>query len=82
MKKKYFKPQIMFDSFELSESIAVQCSAISRQAPGLCAVELDKGLDLYLFYDSVTYGCTVTTPDENDKICYDVPNDTRNVFSS
>ena len=82
MKKSYLKPQIVFDSFMLSESIATHCTAISHQAEKMCAVQLSGSFgDMSLFYSEVP-GCTTTTPSLLDTVCYDVPNDTRNVFSS
>ncbi len=76
MKKNYEKPEIAFDSFELSQSIAGDCVAISNQDEGTCAVMIG-GLSLLN-----TNMCMITPPPGDNKICYDVPSDTMKVFVS
>ena len=81
MKKIYSKPQIVFDSFELSQSIAAGCVYISNHAQNVCKVTINEPgwADIAVFADS---SCTTTPPSGNDRICYDVPTDDTRVFSS
>lgn len=80
MKKTYSKPQIVFDSFELSQSIAAGCEYKSNHAYGTCALDIG-GRFGKIFLDGPV--CVTTTPDgEYDGICYHVPTDNMNVFSS
>lgn len=78
MKKTYSKPQIVFDSFELSQSIAGACEAITNQAKGSCPLH-DKESDMTLFAGKE---CEFIPPTTKDEICYDVPYENYNVFSS
>ncbi len=81
MKKAYQKPEIVFDSFQLTQSIAAGCEFISNHIEKACPVT-----DPFLgrtFFTSSTYGCKVTeVPGAYDDICYDVPNPSNNVFTS
>ncbi len=80
MKKAYTKPEIIFDSFELTESIAAGCSYItSNMAPYECAV-LDKEFGFTLFSDY--NNCDSTPPGGNDSICYHVPTADYSVYTS
>lgn len=87
MKKKYSKPEIFFESFEVSQCIAAGCEMISNAAEGECAVTVpDPGWDDVHIFTSAVDACT-TTPDdkgyeEYNKVCYFVPEETYNVFSS
>ncbi len=78
MKRKYVKPEIIFDSFELSQSIAAGCELISQHSQGACPV-LDPEIGQTLISEGL---CQMTPPGGNDSICYDVPMDSYNVFSS
>ena len=80
MKKIYSKPEIMFEDFALSESIAGDCETkINNQTRGSCAYILRTG-------EHVFTGISACTTDEQDGdyngICYHVPIDTRNLFNS
>lgn len=78
MKKAYSKPQIFFDSFELSQSIALGCEKITNQAEYVCIVtEKDSGI-VYI----TNSDCRYTPPGGNDGICYHAPDDSTNVYSS
>lgn len=79
-KKKYVKPQILITSFELSESIASGCEQISNAAEYMCAV-VDKEAEMTYIADGVS-GCTFTPPNPDDFVCYHIPSDNNNVFSS
>ena len=80
--KTYKKAEILFVSFELSQSIAAGCEAISNYAYGSCQLYVgdSTGDGLSVFTDDLD--CVITTPEEADKVCYDVPNDNNNVYSS
>ena len=79
MKKTYVKPKVYFESFELSANIATGCKLISNAFERVCAV-LDRDLGLTYFTDE--HVCNRCTPEETDKVCYNPPADTANVFTS
>lgn len=78
MKKAYVKPEVYFENFQLSASIAAGCTLISNSAENLCPVA-DKDLGVTYITDNA---CTYTTPGENDQICYHNPSDQTKVFTS
>ena len=79
MKKQYVKPELYFESFELSTSIAT-CDVISNHINNACPVT-DKELGVTYFADKQT-GCYYT-PGPNDKeVCYQPPAPGSVVFSS
>lgn len=86
MKKNYSTPLLMFDSFELSENIATNCTAISNHDYGECAAVvkdiLDESVVMVVF--QFTPQCEVISPnpDLEDKVCYHVPYDQNKVFTS
>ena len=80
MKKPYVKPQIAFESFQLSTSIAASCALLGSQLAQYVCPVTDPESGFVLFADSVASPCdTVPT---NGSICYDVPVANWNVFSS
>lgn len=80
MRKVYKKPEVVFVSFELSESISAGCEQISNQAEYACAVE-DTMAELTYITEGIT-GCNYTPPNVYDLVCYHAPSDSANVFSS
>ncbi|MCQ2424388.1 MAG: hypothetical protein MJ088_05790 [Clostridia bacterium] len=84
MKKAYTKPGIVFDNFELSQSIAGSCKAISNQAWQMCLLVISEpGIDLTVFQnDVVCKDAYHPGPGEFNDLCYDVPTPDANVFSS
>ena len=79
MKKQYVKPELYFESFELSTSIAT-CDVISNHIDNACPVT-DKELGVTCFAENQT-GC-YRTPGPNDKkVCYQPPAPGSVVFSS
>ncbi len=79
MKKRYVKPKIIFESFELSSSIAAGCALLSTpQAAYICPVT-DPELGFTIFSSE---SCDMSSPGDNDQICYDVPLAGANVFES
>lgn len=83
MKKPYVKPEVYFESFELSTSIATGCSAGYNHSN----TTFGDANHCYLIYgtDNVfletTTGCTLTDSDEN-LFCYHVPAANDKIFSS
>lgn len=78
MKKEYSKPEVYFDSFELSQSIAAGCRYISNQEAEVCPVDIDAPFTLY----STTGICGMTPSGPYDRICYDVPSADSMIFTS
>ena len=80
MKKTYVKPQIAYESFQLSTSIAASCAFLSTGAAQYVCAIVDPDTGFSLFANSPVSSCD-TVP-ANTKICYDVPTENWNVFSS
>lgn len=81
MKKKYIKPEIMFESFTLSTNIAGDCTQPnSLQSENVCG--LDFGGDI-IFLTGVT-GCELQfeTDDGSSGVCYHNPYATSLLFNS
>lgn len=76
MKKQYVKPELYFESFELSTSIAT-CDVISNHIDNACPVT-DKELGVTYFAD----GCSYTPGPKDKKVCYQPPAPGSVVFSS
>lgn len=79
MKKTYVRPEVYFESFELSANIATGCKLISNSAQFVCSVT-DNELGVTYFTDSACKG--YNPPDDKDKVCYGVPQANNNVFTS
>ena len=78
MKKTYSKPQIVYECFEMSQSIATGCEFKSHFGKAACSVDTKMGFTIYM-----TIGvCDETNPKDDNKPCYDVPGDYTRVFSS
>ena len=84
MKKKYEKPDILFESFALSQSISAGCEMIGgNQAQYVCPVWVKTpGFDddRYTIFGDGT--CDSKPVGGNDSICYHVPIADNNVFNS
>ncbi|CCX45972.1 uncharacterized protein BN455_01260 [Firmicutes bacterium CAG:103] len=80
MKKTYVRPEVYFESFELSANIATGCKLISNAAENACAVT-DNDLGITYFTDAACGG-NYTPPGGNDGLCYGVPQANNNVFTS
>ena len=79
MKKRYEKPDIMFDNFTMSESVA-RCEEKANFARGVCSLEMGPGY--FMFTDDVN-SCNFKQKDlEFNGLCYHVPMDSNNVFNS
>ena len=88
MKKTYSKPDIAFESFSLSTSIAGNCEVkTDTKAGGECAYPMDGLGNVFL---TTIHACRVVggTPitDEQSLVfngfCYHVPTENRNLFNS
>lgn len=80
MKKTYISPQIMFDSFELTDNIASGCAFLnSNIQPYVCPV-LEKEWGYTIFSDLTI--CDSTPTGGNDSICYHIPVADSNVYTS
>lgn len=82
MKKTYQKPQIVFESFELSQNIAGGCNAVSNNTDGdVCSVNVPwVGGSINVFNNAGI--CEVYGPGISDNICYHAPGDMISAFSS
>ena len=79
MKKRYTKPDIAFESFSLSTSIASCDVKIEGAYGGECGLWMD---DIFVFIVGVT-GCDAQIPDDGSNgICYHVPNGDNSMFNS
>ena len=81
MKKTYSKPDIVFDSFALSTSVAA-CKYETNYGPDICGYMFDP--ETYIFLESVS-GCTtkITEGEEAfDGLCYHVYADYGMLFGS
>lgn len=81
MKKIYSKPEIMFESFALSENIAAGCDTIvDNSTSGVCAYITRTGLNVFM---SSIDACSTTEDDgDYDGFCYHIPIETKNLFNS
>lgn len=86
MKKKYMKPEIMFESFTLSTNIAGDCRWTTNVVP----VESKTGCGYvdpadrhgYVIFTSLMSCNTHEDDGEYNGICYDVPAEGMQMFSS
>lgn len=82
MKKTYTKPKMFFESFELSTSVAANCSgAVANQQMYSCGIQIGEGV---LFVDRNV--CTILDnifPNQyaEDQPCYDISQNT-NLWTS
>lgn len=82
MKKTYIKPQIAFESFQLSTSIAASCALLGSQAAQYVCPVTDPDSGFTIFADGATSACDTVPVGGNDSVCYDIPVANWNVFSS
>ena len=82
MKKTYTKPEILFEDFSLSTSIAVACTYKTKllsEDTG-CGWADPRHPENVLFLNGIQ-GC-VDGPGNYDGVCYHVPAEGNNIFSS
>lgn len=78
MKKTYVKPQIVFESFQLSTSIAASCDLLGSQSAQYVCPVTDPETEFTIF----TELCDTVPVGGNDSICYNVSEQNWTVFSS
>ena len=80
MKKTYVKPQVYFEDFQLSASIAATCPVVNQNhGSGECGVPF--GPDIYFWGD--IGGCKKKVDNDGDmNICYYSPVENRKLFNS
>ena len=79
MKKRYEKPQIVFEDFAMTTNIAGDCEfTTTNPTRGSCGYPTRNGI---VFITELT-GCKHHRPDTNDALCYHVPIDTHTIFNS
>ena len=83
MKKAYIKPQVYFEDFQLSASIAAGCEVIIKNpSQGTCGYVMTEGVTV--FTGNVS-GCSMPIEDGSSTangLCYHVPFQTYNLFTS
>ena len=79
MKKFYSKPEILFEDFSLSTSITAGCEFTeANSTQDVCGYPTRDGM---VFVSDVP-GCKFVQPDNNDTLCYHVPDANHNIFNS
>lgn len=83
MKKAYLKPEIVFEDFSLTESIAANCEIIiPAPISGTCGYAYEGGGGETMFVMDVS-GCNLKVDDdEANGFCYHVPIEGNNLFNS
>ena len=81
MKKHYEAPEIYFDDFSLSTSIAGSCTYIVNNASKYTCAYHDVRQDKYVFTADIG-ACITKNEGEYNGICYHNPYDTTDLFNS
>ena len=81
MKKRYTKPEIMFEDFSLSTSIATSCEFGASHSQYVCAYE-DEFLEAVIFTADISACTTIMQDGAHNGICYHVPSEASNIFAS
>lgn len=86
MKRKYSKPEIIFENFSLNTNIAGDCETITELATvGICGIKYDdlEGFEEEIVYLTSVSGCTLHEDDgDYNNVCYHNPTEYRNLFNS
>lgn len=81
MKKAYVKPEMYFESFELSASIALSCGRPTlTPTDGTCGITI-VGVPGVVFLNTVQ-DCDYKSEDGYKSYCYHQPSSTENLFNS
>ena len=81
MKKTYSRPEVSYENFQLSQSIASGCEGIANFAEDMCSVTYKVfGAEAQLF--TLSEVCRDNVPRKDDYVCYHAPSEANNVFSS
>lgn len=81
MKKNYSKPEIVFESFKLSTSIAGTCTQQANSGDEN-SCEFTTPMGFTIFVSACTDESEFSVQDGEYGFCYDVPNDDKRVFAS
>lgn len=83
MKREYQKPIVVFENFELCQAIAATCGMVTNSSQGVCGYLPPRDPSgLPVFIDGVS-GCVRKENDgDYNGVCYHVPVDSQNLFSS
>lgn len=79
MKKTYCKPQIVFENFELCANIAAGCEFKTNHAKDVCAYTMLGGMKVFV---ADVVSCIYKKQDYAYGVCYHIPIDTKNIFTS
>ena len=83
MRKSYQKPYVLFEDFSVSTNIASGCKHIASAAPDLCPVTLPWGPTTKVVFIDESMGCkTIEADGDFNGVCYHVPSENDNVFTS
>lgn len=79
MKLAYEAPEIIYEDFSLSASIAAGCEFKTQlQAENVCGYMMEGDV---VFAADIS-GCKYTPAEDEDTICYHNPSDLRNIYTS
>ena len=79
MKLAYEAPEIIYEDFSLSSSIAAGCEfKTNTHGEGQCGFKMEG---VVLFLESISQ-CEYTPQPGDNTICYHNPSDTRNLYAS
>lgn len=79
MKLAYESPEIIYEDFSLSASIAAGCEFKTQlQAEDVCGYMMEGDV---VFAASIS-GCKYIPAEEEDTICYHNPSELRNIYTS
>lgn len=81
MKKAYVKPEVYFESFELSTSIAAGCEYRTNHAINVCTYELTGGRNVFV-NESTNCHDAQAPGGSYGAVCYQIPSDQSNLFTS
>ena len=81
-KKAYKRPELYYESFTLSQNIASSCEGIALFNENICGVKVDMMDIEMIIYGNGNGACEFQPPNPENLICYHVPSDANNVFSS
>lgn len=79
--KSYVKPDLFYESFELSENIAACAWDMTSQTPETCAAigDTDFGIGDYAIFTAGVTGCVIT---DYQGYCYQPGASNSNIFNS
>lgn len=78
MKRQYIKPDLSFESFEMSSNIATGCG--TKVGPTEMSCDIDGSLGAGMGFFSENYSCEYTPDDAG--MCYQKYSDEQKIFAS